>query len=300
MVERVCAVIVAHNRKEHLRQCLLSVRGQTRPPNHILVVDNASTDGTLEMVKAEFAEAEVLRLRENLGGAGGFYEGMRRAYEEGFDWLWLMDDDACPEVDALAALLEHKSEAEILVPVLRASNGSMYGVGYWKGGRYVSAHPDAFNGSVFRVELFSFVGPLINRRVISEVGLPRAEFFVWFDDVEYALRARKKGKVVLCVSRSVITHDFGQLRRVSFMGRDKLRPLHPPWKIYYGTRNRGWTVLRSAYAEPRLQSIMAYLVDNFRQCLGDLLYERDRWARVTLRWLGMWHALTGSLGRRYP
>ncbi len=298
--ETVCAVIVTYNRKALLRKCLEAVLGQTRPPDHTLVVDNASTDGTAEMVKAEFMEVEVLRLHENSGGAGGFHEGMRQAYEKGFDWLWLMDDDAYPDVDALATLLEHKNEAEILVPVLRTSNGGMYGVGYWKGGRYVSAYLDAATSSAFRIELFSFVGPLIHRRVISEVGLPRAEFFVWFDDVEYALRVRKKGKVALCVTRSVIKHDFGQFRKVSFMGKNKLRALHPPWKIYYGTRNRGWTVLRSPYAEPRLQSIMAYLVDNFRQCLGDLLYERDRWTRITLRWLGMWHALTGNLGRRYP
>lgn len=300
MVERICAIIVTHNRKEHLRQCLLSVRTQTRSLDHILIVDNASTDGTPEMVKVEFPEVEIFRLRENLGGAGGFHEGIRRAYEEGFDWLWLMDDDAYPEVDALAALLEHKNEAEILVPVLKDSSGRIYGVGYWKGGRYVSAHLDPVAGSVFYVELFPFVGPLIHRRVITEVGLPRAEFFIWFDDVEYALRIRKKGKKVLCVSRSVITHDSGQFRTVSFMGRSKLRPLHPPWKTYYSTRNRGWTVLRSAYAEPRLQSIMAYLIDNFRQCLGDLLYERDRWVRISLRCLGIWHAVIGRLGKRYP
>ncbi|WP_253729578.1 glycosyltransferase family 2 protein [Thermus scotoductus] len=299
-MDRVCAVIVTYNRKELLRECLQAVLSQTRPPDHVLVVDNASTDGTREMLKEEFPEVEVLALPENQGGAGGFHEGMKKAYEEGFDWLWIMDDDTYPEVDALAALLEHKGEAEILVPVQRTSDGSMYGVGYWKGGRYVSARADAFAGGVFRVELFSFVGPLINRRVIADVGLPRAEFFIWFDDVEYALRVRKKGKAVLCVPRSVVNHDFGQFRRVSFMGRNKLRLFHPAWKIYYGARNRGWVVLRSAYAEPRLKSVIAYLVDNLRQCLGDLVYEPDRWVRFTFRCLGIWDAVTGRLGKRYP
>lgn len=298
-MDRVCAVIVTYNRKELLRECLQAVLSQTRPPDHVLVVDNASTDGTREMLREEFPGVEVLALEENQGGAGGFHEGMKRAYEEGYEWIWVMDDDASPEGSALTALLEHKGEADILVPILRASNGSRYGVGYWKSGRYVSVHPDTATDSVFRIELFSFVGPLIHRHVIDEIGLPRKEFFVWFDDVEYSLRARKKGKVALCVAGSVVAHDFGQFRETSFMGRKKLRAFHPPWKIYYGVRNRGWTVLKTPYAEPRLQSVIAYIADNLRQCLGDLLYEQDRWKRIATRCLGMWHALTGRLGK-YP
>ncbi|MER3603731.1 MAG: hypothetical protein C4298_08345, partial [Thermus sp.] len=89
MSERVCAVVVTYNRKELLRECLETLRGQTRKVDHILVVDNASTDGTEEVLRAEFPEVEVLRLPENQGSSGGFHEGMKRAYEEGFDWLWL-------------------------------------------------------------------------------------------------------------------------------------------------------------------------------------------------------------------
>ncbi|MFX5615039.1 glycosyltransferase, partial [Acinetobacter baumannii] len=80
------------------RECLQSVLSQTRAPDHVLVVDNASTDGTGEMLKEEFPEVEVLRLPENQGGAGGFHEGIKRAYEAGYDWIWLMDDDGLPKV----------------------------------------------------------------------------------------------------------------------------------------------------------------------------------------------------------
>ena len=110
MGERVCAVIVTYNRKALLKECLEAVLAQTRPPDHVLVVDNASTDGTAEMLREEFPQVEVLRLPENQGGAGGFHEGMKRAYEEGFDWLWLMDDDTIPRPEALEALLERFAE----------------------------------------------------------------------------------------------------------------------------------------------------------------------------------------------
>jgi len=72
MSENICAVIVTYNRKELLRECLKAVLAQTRPPEHVLVVDNASTDGTPEMLQEEFPQVEVLCLPENQGSAGGF------------------------------------------------------------------------------------------------------------------------------------------------------------------------------------------------------------------------------------
>lgn len=70
MSERVCAVIVTYNRKALLRECLKAVLSQTRPPDHVLVVDNASTDGTPEMLQEEFPQVEVLRLPETRAGPG--------------------------------------------------------------------------------------------------------------------------------------------------------------------------------------------------------------------------------------
>jgi GT2 family glycosyltransferase len=62
---------------------------------------------------------------------------MKRAYEMGFEWWWIMDDDAFPEKDALALLSRYSSQAEVLVPLQRNVGGLLYGVGYWKG-KYVS------------------------------------------------------------------------------------------------------------------------------------------------------------------
>src|SRR5437868_4973779 len=103
--ERVCAVVVTHDRKEMLRGCLSALEHQTRTPDSILVVDNASEDGTGHMLAAEFPRVAVRRLDTNQGGAGGFHEGIRAAYEREFDWLWLMDDDTVPTPAALERLL---------------------------------------------------------------------------------------------------------------------------------------------------------------------------------------------------
>jgi len=294
--EKVCAVIVTYNRKDLLRECLNAVLSQTCPPDHVLVVDNASTDGTPEMLKAEFPQVEVLRLPENQGGAGGFHEGMKRAYEMGFEWLWIMDDDAFPEKDVLALLSRYFSQAEVLVPLQRNVGGSLYGVGYWKG-RYVSAFVEE-KASPFRIEMFAFVGPLIHREVLQKVGLPRKEFFLQFDDVEYALRIREAGLRVLCVPDSHIVHNYGEAKEVSLLGfiRRK-RGVLSPVKVYYSVRNYGWTVCRTQLAKPRPMSVVMYFLLNLRWLVGDLLFEPDRFTRVRMRVKGVWHGILGKLGK---
>ncbi len=299
MGEKVCAVIVTYNRKALLRECLQAVLSQTRPPDHVLVVDNASTDGTGEMLREEFPEVEVLRLPENQGGAGGFHEGMKRAYEEGFEWIWVMDDDAFPEASALAQLMRYSSEAVVLVPILKNSVGSLYGVGHWKG-RYIGAYMERKEKGPFKTELFSFVGPLFHRSVFQEVGLPRKDFFLQFDDVEYSLRIRQKKLSVLCIPAAIIEHDYGRFKEVSLFGfLKRKRAFLSPTKVYYSVRNYGWTVFRAKLSEPRLVSLGIYLVMNLRWLIGDLLFEPDRWTYLRMRVLGIWHGLVGRLGR-YP
>src|SRR5881227_1028098 len=118
--ERVCAVVVTHNRVELLRRCLSALAGQTVPVERVLVIDNASTDGTADVVRDEFPSVKLVRLEHNVGGAGGFHEGMRRAHEAGFDWIWLMDDDTLASDDALEQLLRASSAEDALILASKA------------------------------------------------------------------------------------------------------------------------------------------------------------------------------------
>ena len=111
--ETVCAVVVTYNRKELLLECMRGLLAQTRPLDAIYIIDNASTDGTPELLKEKgyinsaFKEPNIsyVRMPENTGGAGGFHEGIKRAYEDGCDWIWVMDDDVKAENDCLSQLM---------------------------------------------------------------------------------------------------------------------------------------------------------------------------------------------------
>src|SRR4051794_36805954 len=106
---RVVAVVVTYNRSAMLAQCLAALFAQAVLPAEVVVVDNASTDGTRELVGAAAApggcDLRYLRLARNGGGAEGFHFGLRDALQRPCDWLWLMDDDAEPASDCLERLL---------------------------------------------------------------------------------------------------------------------------------------------------------------------------------------------------
>ncbi len=295
---RVCAVVVAYNRAALLRECLLALRAQTRPPDVVLVVDNASTDGTRALVRGEFPGATVLALAANGGGAGGFHAGMKWAHAQGHEWLWLMDDDARPAPDCLGRLLAHARPNAVLVPVQQDRSGRQYGINVWRK-RHIEATAEVTAGGqpVSGPFLFAFVGPLIAREVVSAVGLPNKDFFIWFDDYEYGLRIQDRtSAAIIVVPDALIFHDYGErTRQIRFLGRRSNRSEQPPWKTYYGTRNTLYTLTRIR-CDP--QELFLFFLVQLRVLIMDLAYGPERSERASLRLLGFRDGILGRLGRR--
>lgn len=296
---RVCAVVVTFKRQELLSHCLLALQRQTCPPDHILVVDNASNDGTLELLTREFPSVETLPLPENVGGAGGFHAGMKHAFDGGFDWLWLMDDDGKPAPDCLALLLDAGEEPGVRVPLQQDRAGRLYGVSVWKRGEVdVAERLAAKEQAVEGKWVFRFVGPLIAREVVEKVGLPREEFFIWFDDIEYALRIGSRTKFpVVAVPRALFAHDFGtNPREARFLWRRSLRSYYAPWKLYYGARNPLTTFL---HERRRAGELRHFLKMQLRHLCADLVWESDRWERAQMRLRGLFDGWRQNMGKRH-
>ena len=105
MSARVVAVVVTWNRRDLLVESLAALRAQTHPPAEIVVVDNASTDGTTELLRDESDGLQVVHLTRNTGGAGGFAAGIERALTLEPDLVWLLDDDTVPTETAAERLV---------------------------------------------------------------------------------------------------------------------------------------------------------------------------------------------------
>jgi GT2 family glycosyltransferase len=196
--ERVCAIVVTYNRRELLRRCLQALDAQRRPADAILVVDNASSDGSSDMVGAEFPHVQRLRLDENLGGAGGFHRGLQWAHAAGYDWLWVMDDDTFAEPDSLRALLAGAARAPDGPPLLVASqvrwkDDRLHPMNApvprwrWRGRLAVGA-----GSGLLLLRYATFVSVALRREAIDRFGLPLPGFFIWGDDVEFTARVLRR------------------------------------------------------------------------------------------------------------
>ncbi len=268
MSDSVCAVVVTYNRKDLLIECLEALKKQTRPIQGIYLIDNASTDGTpgLLLEKGYISELppqnlkepwekefiiqnltnmddiklHYVRMHENTGGAGGFYEGVKRGYEKGYDWLWLMDDDVEPNEDCLYELLYSLKEflnfstPPVLVP-LRIYNNKIVKIetkkldfnNLFNFFTYDNIDERDISKSFFSISAMAFEGPLIHSRIISQVGFPNPNFFIFADDTDYSIRIVKKSKIFMIPSailtKKLLTNDE-----------------NITWKTYYLLRNIIW------------------------------------------------------------
>jgi len=213
-MESVWAVVVTHNRRQSLSRCLDAILMQRRPPDRIMVVDNASTDGTRAMLAERYQQVEVLALTVNEGGAGGFHRGLAQAHAGGAEWLWLMDDDTVPESGALEELLKAvagfaaASEPSVFVSTPLWRDGSVHPLNFPTLER---RRPERVIAAATRglmpVRAATFVSLLIHRRVIDRFGLPPKHYFLWGDDVEYTSRIVLGGEDAYLVPASVVLHD---------------------------------------------------------------------------------------------
>lgn len=195
---RVVAVIVSYNRRDLLQKVLEGVRAQTRAVDHILVVDNGSTDGTREWLAEGFPEATVVESATNGGGAGGFAKGLSWAVQESYEFAWIMDDDAIPETTCLEQLLEpfnvFKAQVAFTCPQVTDDSGATGPRNY----PIMSSNmPDIYRlsgRSWLPVTAATFVGPLINLKIAKKTHAPLEDFFIWHDDFEYTQRLARLGQ----------------------------------------------------------------------------------------------------------
>ena len=270
-MDTVCAVVVTYNRKKLLLECLEALRKQTRPVQGIYLIDNASTDGTPKLLlekgyikelspqnltkpwekefkiknltDGEIIKLHYVRMHENTGGAGGFYEGVKGAYEKGYDWLWLMDDDAEPEEDCLYVLYKNhlKKNFSVLCPLIIMKDGRIQFYHHKRFNKFLCSEfyplkdckiADLSNlPKIIKLDANAFVGPLIHKKVVQDIGFPKKELFIWGDDTEYTLRISQKFDIYLILNAFILHKDGGY-----FFTKTKICK-NQYWKVYHAKKN---------------------------------------------------------------
>ena len=252
---RVTAVLVAYNRRELLQESLAALARQTRPVDRLVIVDNASTDGSGEVAETLVEEwggrARLIRLTENTGGAGGFAVGIAAAIaEDGIDWVWVMDDDTVPGPGALAGAIDaheryrETGQDDLAVMGSRVvwTDGEDHPMNTPKAKIRASAAERDRAASVGAMEIrsISFVSAFLRAARVRELGLPIADYFLWNDDFEYSARLLR-GARGLYVPASVVTH-----KTVKRGSSDQ----DPGPRFFFEVRNKLWVFRRSSALAP--------------------------------------------------
>lgn len=239
-------VIVTYNRVELLKECLACVCGQTIPFSRVIVVDNHSTDGTAEFLAAR-EDLDVIREPENLGGAGGFYDGLQCASQGEYDWVLIIDDDAMIAPDYMEKLLDYANahtgiyglagkvvtEGHIDVSHRRRIINRLL---------YVESNvaSEEYQKESFSCDAATFCGLLLQGQRMREIGLPQKGYFLWYDDIEYCLRLQECGGVT--VVPAAVLHHKTVLSKEGMVTKGVLHRIG--WRQYYGYRNRYDTAKR--------------------------------------------------------
>lgn len=267
---KILAAIATHNRLELLKRNIEHVRNQTYKPNQILVVDNDSNDGTNEWLKRQ---SDIIFLRQpNLGSAGAQAAAMKFGLENGYDYIWHMDDDGYPSKNALQALVarlyEENFDALNSVVLAEQNNAMLFCYLDHVSDRnkksliriydYETAKIFSENG-LLRGKMYLYNGSLISVKLIEKIGFPDERLFINGEEVEYFLRMKKIGANVAIDLGSVYYHPFVRGYKESFFNRmvvaERLSLRH-----YFVFRNKAYIAKKNSYRFYDIKFFIAQLI----------------------------------------
>lgn len=293
-------VLVTFNRLDCLKKTLMCYEKQSLMPKNIVIIDNASTDGTKDYLQqwkdnSKIENIFIIECETNTGGAGGFSRGVKEALKTECDFIFLADDDAyadenmISELDATYNSRSDKKEISALCTSVinygeidtnhrRVVHKKIFTIDR------VKIQADTYKNGAFFLDEFSFVGVAVKKEIIQKIGLPEADYFIYFDDTEYSHRVRKTGKV-LCVPQSIMNHN------VAGGHDDNLIT----WRAYYSLRN-SLDILRRYY--PRRFFVYKVCTTYFRRCseVSRVLKKRKKEETLLLK-TAIKDAISGKIGK---
>lgn len=236
--DKLAVVLVTFNRLEFLKKIFYALINQTRKPDRIIIINNSSTDGTLDWLQKTSEDVPILHFltQPNLGSSGGQYTGFRVAYEMGYEWIWEMDDDVVPASNCLELLWHHRSKDTVLAPLRYTFEGDVFyneiikfnhtslTKSFWE----VVTNEEILQKDLAYVQGLTFEGAFFHRSLIEKIGLPDKRIFIYSDDTDYSIRAYRAGFKLALVPKARMD------RLLPFKFHEQI---HTP-KRYYIVRNQ--------------------------------------------------------------
>lgn len=295
----ICAVVVTYNRLRELKKCIESLKSQTRRPDLILVINNSSTDGTLDWLTRQINLEFITQ--PNKGGAGGFHKGIKTAYEKGFDWIWCMDDDGYPLqhcLEELISVIKNYPNISVVGPLVTPAIGSnilSFKTPLWNNYQKETDHTiivmEILKRSVnnlYKNHAVFFNGVLISKETIEKVGFPEARLFIYGDEIEYSQRIREAGIELFTNIKAHFIHPINKFNVIRFLNQDVFDGVFD-WKSYVYIRNRIY-IHRRNYGGFGLKFIFVQLLH---------LIRKKKILKMRTIFLAYYHGIRGNFNYKF-
>ncbi len=231
---KVNAVVVTYNRVELLKECVTAIENQTYKINKLFIINNASTDNTIEEVEKMsklYGNIVLNNLDTNGGGSLGFYKGIRAAYFDECDYVWAMDDDTIPSPTALEKLVNSLVIIEEKISFLSSAvyglnNESMNVPIISKRIPFLCNDPFWYkylDKGIVEIEKATLVSLFVSTDAIKSCGLPHPYFFIWYDDIEWCRRLTQKYGPGFFIGDSKVIHKRFAANHSIFLLENKNR-----------------------------------------------------------------------------
>jgi len=282
----VYAVLLTWNQRADTLECLESLFRMSYPDLRVVLVDNASTDGTLLAVLERFPQVHCLANEVNEGFAAAINQGCRYALEQGAPYVLILNNDTVAAPDMLTHLMAHVApDVGMLVPKIyfHAQPNVIWSVGAevspWTLETVEEARGSLDQGQWETVRERSFVtmcAALLPRAVLEQVGVLDERFFYYFDDIDWSLRVREAGFRILLVPQAKLWHNVA-----SASGG-----LDTPYERYWMARS-GVLYFRKHIHGWRWWIVVPYRLGSAVRTSWRLLWRR-RPASLLAYWRGLW------------
>lgn len=230
----VAAVIVGYNSESYLEDCLGSLFRSDYGNFKVYFIDNASSDGTVELVTNRYPEVMLIREKNNLGFAAGNNVGIKQALKDGVDYVFLLNPDTVTDPSCLSTLTSNANDNTILQPLIllhddtnitdtiNSEGNPLHFLGFSYAGNM--GKQASYSMTCKDIPLASGAAMFIPAKIIKNIGAFDELLFMYHEDVDLSWRARIAGYNIQLISNAKIWHKYAFSRNKN--------------KLYYAERNR--------------------------------------------------------------
>ena len=292
MPEPVCIITTAWNQVDKTMACLETIEAQEYAGVSTLLVDNGSTDDTVEQVSKKYPQVKIITLPENLGPTGGYNVGFRQALADDFNLIFLVNNDTLLAPDCVSLLVDEamtSSDIGLLMPKIYYADdpNRIWSVGGWENPWNMEVERPGENQidhgeweETIDIDDAPFCAVMLTRTLLETVGLPDERYFLYYEDRDFSRRVQEARFRLRLVPAAHMWHAVSS----SSGGSDS------PNERYWMARSGVLFFRKNNQMKARWFIVIPWRAASAMRTTIKLI-RKGKFESVKAYWLGLWHGV---------